>query len=218
MGVYYGLGVQDPAKVNVSLNNLKDNKGAKKKKKRVGRGIGSGKGKTSTRGHKGQKARSGGGNPHIGFEGGQTPLWKRMRKFGFSNKMFEIKYEEINLSQLEYFISKGRIDPNNVITMKHLYDARICKSIKQGVKLLGQGAEKWTRPLKIEVSAASKSAIDAVQKSGGYVKTVYFNRLGLRYLLKPEKFKERKAPKRARPPPKLQGRFDSWGQEDAAQN
>eukprot|EP00944_MAST-04C_sp_MAST-4C-sp1_P002108 g2108.t1 len=86
--------------------------------------------------------------------------------------------------------------------MKHLYDCGIVGNIKNGVKLLGQGSKSFSTPINIEVSGASQSAIAAIEKCGGSIKSVYYNRLGLRVLLKPEKFEE-PLPKRARPPPKL---------------
>lgn len=184
----------------VRLNTLQDNRGATKAKKRKGRGPGSGLGKTAGRGHKGQKARNNGGI-RIGFEGGQTPLYRRLPKRGFKNK-FAKKPEPLNLDKLQKFIAAGRLDPSEVITMKQLYDCGIVGKIKHGVKLLGQGSKGFSTPIKIEVSGASQSAIAAIENCGGSIKSVYYNRLGLRVLLKPEKFEE-PLPKRARPPPKL---------------
>ena len=184
----------------VRLNTLQDNPGATKAKKRKGRGPGSGLGKTAGRGHKGQKARNNGGI-RIGFEGGQTPLYRRLPKRGFKNK-FARKLEPLNLDKLQKFIAAGRLDPGETITMKHLYDCGIVGNIKNGVKLLGQGSKSFSTPINIEVSGASQSAIAAIEKCGGSIKSVYYNRLGLRVLLKPEKFEE-PLPKRARPPPKL---------------
>ena len=192
----------------VRLNTLQDNPGAKKQKKRKGRGPGSGLGKTAGRGHKGQKARANGGI-RIGFEGGQTPLYRRLPKRGFRNK-FAKKPEQLNLDKLEKFIEAGRLNPKETITMKHLYDSGIVGKIKFGVKLLGQGSKSFSTPINIEVSGASNSAIDAIEKCGGTITSVYYNRLGLRVLLKPEKFEGLgPLPRRARPPPKLMKYYTS---------
>ena len=185
----------------MDLSNLKPPKGAKHSKKRVGRGPGSGKGKTAGRGHKGQKARNNGGI-RLGFEGGQTPLYRLLPKRGFKNK-FARPMEPVNLRKLQDWIAQGRIDPRRTITMKEMYDAGLVTRIRHGVKLLGQGADAFHLPVDVEVTQASKSAIAAVEQGGGSIKTVYHNRLGLRVLLKPEKFAEKELPRRARPPPKL---------------
>ena len=186
--------------VPVRLNTIANNPGATRPKKRVGRGPGSGRGKTAGRGHKGQKSRNNGGNSPR-FEGGQTPLYRLIPKRGFKNK-FARPMEPVNLNKLQDWIAQGRIDPRRKITMKEMYDSGLVSRIRHGVKLLGQGADDFRLPIDIEVSQASKSAIHAVEQSGGTIKTVYHNRLGLRVLLKPEKF-EGNLPRRARPPPKL---------------
>ncbi|KAI9917419.1 hypothetical protein PsorP6_012925 [Peronosclerospora sorghi] len=191
-----------PATEGVRLNTLRDNDGAHKRGKRLGRGIGSGKGKTSGRGHKGQKARSGGGSGRgPGFEGGQTPLYQRIPKRGFNNK-FATPMETLNVDKLQLFVDMGRLDPNNKITMKELVDSGIvtCSRVKHGIKLLGNGSQHLTAKLDIEVSQASKSAIDAVEAAGGTITSVYHNRLALRALLKPHKFET--IPQPARPNPK----------------
>eukprot|EP01114_Cavostelium_apophysatum_P008732 TRINITY_DN2148_c0_g1_i1.p1 TRINITY_DN2148_c0_g1~~TRINITY_DN2148_c0_g1_i1.p1 ORF type:complete len:299 (+),score=72.05 TRINITY_DN2148_c0_g1_i1:64-960(+) len=196
----------------ISLGNLQDNPGARKKKIRLGRGTGGGRGKTSGKGNKGQKARSGGGNQSIGFEGGQTPLYKRMRKFGFTNNRTKIQYEKLNLDRLPYYINKGKLDISKKLTMKDLLDAGCVSRIRDGVKLLGRGAETFNFPINIEVSSVSKSAEDAIKKAGGSVTTAYYSRLSLRHLIKPEKFE--RAPKRPTglwSKSKLKdGRFSEW--------
>ncbi|CEG44147.1 ribosomal protein l15 [Plasmopara halstedii] len=186
----------------VRLNNLRDNDGAHKRGKRLGRGIGSGKGKTSGRGHKGQKARSGGSSGRgPGFEGGQTPLYQRVPKRGFNNK-FATPMETVNLDKLQLWVDMGRIDANKKITMKSLVDSGLvtCSRVKHGIKLLGNGSQYFTTKLDIEVSQASKSAIEAVEANGGSIVSVYYNRLALRALLKPHKFET--LPQSARPNPK----------------
>ena len=172
----------------------------------MGRGIGSSKGKTCGKGHKGQKSRSGGG-PSPRFEGGQTPFYKRIPKRGFTNKHAQ-PMVPINVGTLQDYIDMGRLKVSNglnqqPLTMKDLVEAGITKnsSIKHGIKLLAKGKERLRSPIKIEISRASTSAIEAIEKAGGEITTVHYNRLALRALLKPEKFEV--IPKRARPPPKL---------------
>jgi large subunit ribosomal protein L15 len=109
--------------------------------------------------------------------------------------------EELNLGKLQDWIDQGRLDPSQPITMKHLQDSNIVGKIKHGVKVLAKGSENFQTPIKLEISRASKSAIDAIENKGGRVTTMYYNRLALRALLKPEKFDL--MPRRARPPPKI---------------
>ncbi|GBG68275.1 hypothetical protein CBR_g2823 [Chara braunii] len=193
------------------LNRLADGPGASKDGKRLGRGIGSGKGKTAGRGHKGQKARS--RNPRIGFEGGQTPLRLRLPKRGFHNP-FAMTFQPVNLWTIVEKVKQGKIDPSQTVTMKTLKDARVIgKKINDGVKLLGRGAHEFDIPLNIEVSRVSATAKEAVEKAGGRVTRVHYNKLGLRALLKPQWFakKGRLLPRPARPPPRLLGQVDKIG-------
>ncbi|KAF3567183.1 hypothetical protein DY000_02011644 [Brassica cretica] len=187
----------------LSLNDLRDNV-PRKLKTRKGRGIGSGKGKTAGRGHKGQKAR---GTMKFGFEGGQTPLRRRLPKRGFKNK-FKLHF------QIAKLINAGQIDSHELITMKTLKDVgAIGKQIEDGVRLMGRGADEIKWPLHFEVSRVTVRAKEVVEAAGGSVRRVYYNKLGLRALLKPEWFekKGRLLPKAARPPPKQQDRVDSIG-------
>ena len=176
----------------LTLNNLSDNPGARKYRRRIGRGIGSSKGKTSGRGHKGQKARAGRG-VHPTFEGGQTKLYKRLPKRGFTNVHAE-EMVPINVGTIQDYIDMGRLavpaDGDQPLTIKDLVDAGITKasSVKHGVKLLGKGQYRLRSPIKIEVSRASDKAIAAIERAGGEITTVHYNRLALRALLKPEKF------------------------------
>lgn len=195
----------------LALNDLRDNKGARKKKTRKGRGIGSGKGKTAGRGHKGQKAR---GSHKLGFEGGQTPLRRLLPRRGFKNP-FSLSFQPITLAKLAKYINAGRIDSSELITMKTLKDVgAIGKQIEDGVKLLGgSGAKDIQWPIHVEVSRVTVPAKEAIEAAGGSVRRVHYNRLGLRALLKPEWFekKGRLLPRAARPPPKLRPRVDSIG-------
>ena len=193
----------------VKLNTLSDMPGASKAKTRVGRGRGSGRGKTSKRGHKGQKARSGGG-PARGFEGGQTPLMKRLPKRGFTNPS-GVSYVPLNLDRVQDAVSRGVLDATKPVTMRSLVNAGLVSSnsVKDGIKLLaGSSPSAFRVPLSVEVSAASSAAIEAIERAGGKIKTVYFNRLGLRALLKPHTFDI--PPRLARPPPRLLAKYQSY--------
>ncbi|ESR41098.1 Ribosomal L18e/L15P domain-containing protein [Citrus sinensis] len=193
----------------LSLNDLRD-KVPRKQKTRKGRGIGSGKGKTAGRGHKGQKAR---GTMKFGFEGGQTPMRRRLPKRGFKNP-FSLTFQPVGLGKIAYLINAGKIDSHELITMKTLKDAgAIGKQIEDGVRLMGRGAEKIKWPIHLEASRVTVRAKAAVEAAGGSVRRVHYNKLGLRALLKPEWFekKGRLLPRPARPPPKLQDKVDSIG-------
>ncbi|KAL9224808.1 hypothetical protein vseg_000809 [Gypsophila vaccaria] len=192
------------------LNDLRDNPGATKQKKRKGRGIGSGLGKTAGRGHKGQKAR---GTAKFGFEGGQTPLRRRLPKRGFKNP-FSLEFQPVGLGKVCKLINMGMIDSSELITMKTLKDVgAVGKQIGDGVRLMGRGAEQIQWPLHFEVSRVTVRAKAAVEAAGGTVRRVHYNKLGLKALLKPEWFtkKGRLLPKAARPPPKLKDKVDSIG-------
>ena len=139
------------------LEELKPAKGATKKAKRVGRGVGSGHGKTSTKGHKGQKARSGGVKP-AGFEGGQMPLQRRIPKRGFTNK-FRKEYAVVNLRDLEKMAGP---DP---ITPEALKQNGLIKDMKAGVKVLGMGELKTK--LTVRAHKFSKSAEEKISRAGG---------------------------------------------------
>jgi len=149
----------------MKLNEIRDNKGAHYKYKRVGRGIGSGKGKTSGRGGKGQTART--GVALNGFEGGQTPLHRRMPKRGFSHKAFRLDYHIINLGRLQVALDAGKLKPDVTVDGAALVAAGLLRRVGDGVRLLAKGELK--SPLTIEVAGASKAAIAAVEKLGGKV-------------------------------------------------
>jgi large subunit ribosomal protein L15 len=144
------------------LERLKPPEGAVKKRKRVGRGRGSGHGKTSTRGHKGQRARSGGGPP-LRFEGGQTPLLRRLPKRGFSREGIKIEYEWVNVKSLNIFKDGDEVTPE-VLKERGL--------IKRDapVKILGDG--DLNVKLKVRAHAFSKSAIEKIKRVGGEIEYV----------------------------------------------
>ncbi len=143
----------------MDLSNLQPAKGSTKSKKRIGRGQGSGHGGTSTRGHKGQKSRSG-YSKKIGFEGGQMPLQRRVPKFGFTN-INRKEYKAINLGTLQELADKKKFTEISVDT---LIDAGLLQKNKL-VKILGEGELK--AKLTVKAHAFSKSAIEAIEAQGG---------------------------------------------------
>ncbi len=148
----------------MKLNELSDIPGARQAPKRVGRGIGSGTAKTSGRGHKGQKSRS--GVAIKGFEGGQMPIYRRLPKRGFTNHRFAKTFEVINLDRLQQAIDEGRIDAKKPVDRAALIAAGLVRKQRDdGVRLLGRGELK--AKLDITVDGASRTAIAAVEKSGG---------------------------------------------------
>jgi large subunit ribosomal protein L15 len=140
------------------LEDLKPAKGAKKKNKRLGRGNSSGHGSTSTKGNKGQIARSGGYHK-VGFEGGQMPLQRRLPKFGFNN-VFKKEYTVLNLMRINTLPNDKEITPDVLV------DLNVIKpSQKDSVKILGTG--ELTRAYNIKAHKFSKTAMEKIQKSGG---------------------------------------------------
>ena len=148
----------------MKLNEIRDNPGAHYRAKRVGRGIGSGKGKTSGRGGKGQTARS--GVALNGFEGGQTPLHRRLPKRGFTN-IFRKHFTVVNLGRLQQALDAGRLAGEGTLDSAKLVAAGLLRRPGDGVRLLAKGA--LTAAITIEVAGASKSAIAAVEAAGGKV-------------------------------------------------
>ncbi|GKY89202.1 50S ribosomal protein L15 [Sinisalibacter aestuarii] len=146
----------------MKLNELRDNPGATKKRMRVGRGPGSGKGKTAGRGIKGQKSRS--GVAIAGYEGGQMPLYMRLPKRGF-NKPNAKKFAVVNLGIIQKFIDAKKLDAKGEITEDALLEAGVIRRKLDGVRVLGKG--EITAKVKLSVTGASKSAIEAVEKAGG---------------------------------------------------
>ena len=143
----------------MKLNNLKPAAGATHSRRRLGRGPGSGLGGTSTRGHKGAKARSGYKNK-IGFEGGQMPLQRRLPKFGFKN-INRIDYQAVNLSSIQALAEKNNLTK---IGVEELAAAGLINA-KGLVKVLGNG--KLTAKVEVVANAFSKSAEAAIQAVGG---------------------------------------------------
>jgi len=149
----------------MKLNEIRDNPGAHYRAKRVGRGIGSGKGKTSARGGKGQTARS--GVALNGFEGGQTPLHRRLPKRGFDNSMFRPDFKVVNLGRLQQALDAGKLKAEGTLDGAALVACGVLRRQGDGVRLLAKGALRAA--LTIEVAGASKAAIAAVEQAGGRV-------------------------------------------------
>lgn len=148
----------------MKLHELQPADGAKQAPKRKGRGIGSGLGKTAGKGHKGQKARSGGGKGPY-FEGGQTPLQRRMPKRGFTNAKFKVEYTEVNVDMLD------RFDANAEITPELLLEAGLVKQVKNGgIKILGNG--EVTKAFVVKANAVSKGAQEKIEAAGGRVEVI----------------------------------------------
>ena len=145
------------------INQIKSTPTSNKKRKRVARGAGSGFGKTAGRGFNGQKSRS--GVSIKGFEGGQMPLYRRLPKRGFNN-IFSKKIQPINFTQILNIIKKYNLKPNE-IKENYFFEKKILNKSKGSIKLLNVGA--LSSPINIEVSFASKKAIEKVEKLGGSV-------------------------------------------------
>lgn len=144
------------------LNKITQKKGARHKSKRLGRGIGSGKGKTCGRGGKGQTARS--GVAINGFEGGQTPLHRRIPKRGFKN-FTRVETDVINFDSIEKAISQKKLDPKKTITIKHLEELGLYKRKDKMLKLLGSG--NLETKFVIEAHGCSKNAEEKLKEKGG---------------------------------------------------
>ena len=145
----------------MKLHELKSAEGSRKKRNRVGRGPSSGNGKTAGRGQKGQKARSGG--VRLGFEGGQTPLFRRIPKRGFTN-INRKEYAIINLDDLNVF------EDGAVVTAADLIEAGLVKKEKSGIKVLGNG--ELERKLTVKAAKFSASAKEAIETAGGSIEVI----------------------------------------------
>ena len=143
----------------VGLENIKPPAGAHKKRKLLGRGSSSGHGKTSTRGVKGQTSRAG-RDFYLGFEGGQTPLIRRIPKRGFSNLRFKKRYQVVNLEDLK------RVK-DNTVTPEILEEVGLIRDANKLIKILGEG--ELARPLTIKAHAFSKKAKQLIEQTGGKI-------------------------------------------------
>lgn len=146
----------------MKLHELSPAPGSRHAKKRVGRGIGSGMGKTSTRGHKGQNARSGGG-VRPGFEGGQNPLYRRLPKRGFTN-IFRTEYAIVNVEELNRFAAGTEVTP------ELLLETGVVKNPLGGIKILGNG--EVTVQLTVKANKFSQSAAEKITAAGGKTEVI----------------------------------------------
>ena len=147
----------------MKLHELKKNEGATETRKRVGRGAGSGLGKTSGKGQKGQKSRSGAKINPV-FEGGQTPLFRRLHIRGFSNARFKVRYATINLSDLNVF------NDGDVVTPELLKEKGIVKKQLAGIKVLGNGTLE--KKLTIRAHRFSSSALEKIEEASGIAEVI----------------------------------------------
>ena len=185
-----------PSKMLFSTNSLVINELSplpRKVRRRVGRGVGSARGKNSKKGHQFSPS-----TPRA-FEGGQTPLYKRLPKIGFRRGNLEMKMQTLNLDKLQRWIDMGRLEPkeNELLTIRDLLECGLISRARDGVKLLAKSKTDLRTPVHLEVSRASESAIASVEGVGGTVTCVHLNRLAMRSLTKPVKFDL--LPLRARP-------------------
>ncbi|WP_164218779.1 50S ribosomal protein L15 [Virgibacillus sp. YIM 98842] len=146
----------------MKLHELKASEGSRKKRNRVGRGMSSGNGKTSGRGHKGQKARSGGG-VRPGFEGGQMPLFQRLPKRGFTN-IHRKEFAIVNLDAL------NRFEDGTEITPELLLEEGVVSKLKAGIKVLGNGSIE--KKLTVKAHKFSASAAEAIEAAGGKTEVI----------------------------------------------
>ena len=146
----------------MELHNLKPSEGSTHSKKRLGRGVGSGTGKTAGKGTKGQNARSGGGT-RPGFEGGQTPFFKRMPKRGFTNR-FRKEFAIVNVSEL------NKYENGTVVTPELLLQDRLIRKVLSGVKVLGDG--NLEKKLTVQANKFTGSAVEKIEAAGGSVEVI----------------------------------------------
>nr|KAF6300692.1 mitochondrial ribosomal protein L15 [Myotis myotis] len=189
----------------VSLANLRPNPGSKKPERRP---RGRRRGRKCGRGHKGERQR--GTRPRLGFEGGQTPFYIRIPKYGFNEgHSFRRQYQPLSLNRLQYLIDLGRVDPTQPIDLTQLVNGRgvTIQPFKRdyGVQLVEEGADIFKAKINIEVQLASELAIAAIEKNGGVVTTAFYDPRSLDILCKPVPFflRGQPIPKRMLPPEAL---------------
>src|SRR3954451_13860800 len=147
----------------MKLHELKPAEGSRKERKRLGRGIGSGQGKTAGKGHKGQNARSGGG-VRLGFEGGQTPLYRRLPKRGFTN-ISRKEFAIVNLDTL------NRFEDGTEVTPELLIETGVVSNEKAGIKILAKGNVE--KKLTVKAHKFSSAAKEAIEAAGGTTEVIY---------------------------------------------
>ncbi|XP_030636416.1 large ribosomal subunit protein uL15m [Chanos chanos] len=173
----------------ITLANLRPNPGAKKDDKRRGRGMHGGS--KSGRGHKGERQR--GNRPRLGFEGGQTPFYLIIPKYGYNEgHSRRPQYPPLSLRRLQHLIDLGRLDPSQPIDLTQLVNCRgvTIQPLKRdfGVQLVEEGADLFCARVNLEVQIASEAAIAAVERNGGVITTSYYDPRSLAVLIKPVPF------------------------------
>ncbi|XP_052004249.1 39S ribosomal protein L15, mitochondrial [Xyrauchen texanus] len=173
----------------ITLANLRPNPGAKKAEKHRGRGMHGGN--RSGRGHKGERQR--GNRPRLGFEGGQTPFYLIIPKYGYNaNHSRRPQYPPLSLRRLQYLIDLGRVDPTQPIDLTQLVNSRgvTVQPLKRdyGIQLIDEGADMFCAKVNLEVQVASEKAIAAVERNGGVITTSYYDPRSLQVLIKPVPF------------------------------
>ncbi|XP_037550426.1 39S ribosomal protein L15, mitochondrial [Nematolebias whitei] len=173
----------------ITLANLRPEPGSKKLEKRRGRGQHGGN--KSGRGHKGSRQR--GTRPRLGFEGGQTPFYLIIPKYGFNEgHSLRPQYHPLTLKRLQYLIDLGRVDPTQPIDLTQLVNARgvTIQPMKRdyGVQLVDEGADIFAAKINIEVQRASEGAIAAIERNGGVITTSFYDPISLGILIKPIAF------------------------------
>ncbi|KAM7390284.1 hypothetical protein PAMA_008453 [Pampus argenteus] len=173
----------------ISLANLRPEPGARKEDQRRGRGQHGGN--RSGRGHKGQRQR--GTRPRLGFEGGSTPFYLSIPKYGYNEgHSRRPQYHPLSLKRLQYLIDLGRVDPTQPIDLTQLVNARgvTVQPLKRdyGVQLVDEGCDIFAAKINIEVQRASEVAIAAIERNGGIITTSFYDPLSLEILIKPVPF------------------------------
>ncbi|XP_051910845.1 39S ribosomal protein L15, mitochondrial [Hippocampus zosterae] len=179
----------------ISLENLRPEPGATHHEKRRGRGQHGGN--RSGRGHKGERQR--GNRPRLGFEGGQTPFYLVIPKYGYNEgHSRRPQYQPLSLRRLQYLIDLGRVDPERPIDLTQLVNGRgvTVQPLKRdfGVQLVDDGADLFSAKVNIEVQRASEKAIAAVERNGGVVTSAFYDPISLAILIKPVPFFQRGQP------------------------
>lgn len=200
-----------PSVPDLALNNLRDNPGARRNVRRVGRGRGGGRGKTSGRGQKGQKARS---SISLGFEGGQTPLHKRLPKMYPKKDPLAREFAITTLGRIQRWVDTERLVERNdeglvKVGMGELWRSKAVRKVYDGVRVICGFFDGLSVKLDLQVTEIEPDAARMVLDAGGKVTIVYYDRVGLRALLKPHKWLDQglPIPRFARPPPKLMFRY-----------
>ncbi|GJD09394.1 50S ribosomal protein L15 [Galdieria sulphuraria] len=198
---------------SINLGSIRDNPGARKKKKRVGRGNGSGCGNYCGRGIKGQKKRQGG---HVKpwFEGGQTPLFKRLPQHKFPKTWYD-NHELVFLSEVQRLVDIGKLNPSQPVNFKELFRHGIIRMPYRGVRLVAREVELFSTSLDFEVTSCTREAAHLILESGGTLSLAYYTRPGIEVLLNPERWTRRDLPLPPfeQPPQRLAAFYNDWSEK-----